>query len=438
MIIIKNGKYSEFKISSDIRNGEKVLLLATGITLPLLTLRVELPVYTITFYLFFISLLMMYFYIKRFSSERRPIVFYINSLDILISIFFLIITLSLLYSVDQLYAIMRWSKLLISVIFYFLLKTVLVEKPLYFETISKYAVITLFFYLGILGYYYLVVFNADYIGMELQYETKAGRNSLAFMVCILLAFSLCYTFENIKTKTSMIIRLLMFTLLIIGIFLIQSRGLFIIFCIYLLLYFLLTKVNFKNLLKVLLILFLLYSLGNIFISADIKQSVQNRFYSLLVFVDNEYVTEYTGTSITVRSDLVERGIELFSESPILGVGLGSFMTHGSTQFPISHNDYILVLSEQGIIGLLTFLLFLGSFIKLAYNNLKRQNTPTNQGLFLSICGISVYLLFINAYDNLLFWTIIAAISANGFHLHNKNNTKGNDCRIYAFGSQKKY
>lgn len=414
------GNFVNSKVYSGISTVEKVLLLATGITLPFLTLRIQLPVYTITFYLLFMGILMVYFYIKKLKLEKKSMVFYKNKEDILILLFFLIMTISLLYSVDQAYAVAKWTKFLIAIIFYFLLKTILVEKPLYFEKISKYAAFALPFYIGLLGYYYLIVFNADYIGMELQYQTRTGKNSLAFMVCIVIAFSLSYAFENLKTKTYIIIRLLMFTFLIVGVVLIQSRGLFLILCAYFIIYLLLKKMSARILLKISLIIFALFLLGSIFISEDIKQSVVARFSSLLIFVDNDYVIEDTGTSIAVRGNLVERGIELLSESPIFGVGLGSFMTYGGSQSPISHNDYMLVLSEQGLIGFLFFLLFIASFIKLAYINFKRQNTPTNQGLFLSMCGISFYLLFINAYDNILLWTIISAIAATDIKLRSSS------------------
>src|SRR5690606_29289423 len=101
--------------------------------------------------------------------------------DIFILLFFISMTVSFFYSVNQNYAIEKWLKLLIAIIYYFFLKNMLIEKPEYFDKISKYASFALLPFLGLLGYYYLILFNTNYIGIELGYPTKSGKNSLAFM-----------------------------------------------------------------------------------------------------------------------------------------------------------------------------------------------------------------------------------------------------------------
>lgn len=56
----------------------------------------------------------------------------------------------------------------------------------------------------------------------------------------------------------------------------------------------------------------------------------------------------------IRISLIEEGFSMFLNSPLLGIGLGSFSTFSSSGL-YAHNDYIEVLASTGIIGLALYL-----------------------------------------------------------------------------------
>lgn len=85
-----------------------------------------------------------------------------------------------------------------------------------------------------------------------------------------------------------------------------------------------------------------------------------------------YLSVSGNASDNLRADLIRYGLELFTESPLLGYGLGNYhLFHWSGLY--SHNNYIEVLVSLGIIGfVLYYLIFAKSLIVfiLNRNNLK--------------------------------------------------------------------
>lgn len=63
-----------------------------------------------------------------------------------------------------------------------------------------------------------------------------------------------------------------------------------------------------------------------------------------------------------RTELVEEGLNLFFQYPIIGVGLGSFTSFSSSGL-MAHNDYIEILSSTGIIGFFIYLPIFWFFYK---------------------------------------------------------------------------
>src|SRR5699024_3360820 len=112
-------------------------------------------------------------------------------------------------------------------------------------------------------------------------------------------------------------------------------------------------------------------------------------------------------SLEQRTGLISKGLSMFSERPFFGFGLGSFSFQKGVASALSHNDYIQILSEQGIFGLVVFLTILNTYIYKAYISYK--NSKDNLWFFLSMIGLSIYLFMINAYDNIFLWTLLAMI-----------------------------
>ncbi|MGC6515811.1 MAG: O-antigen ligase family protein [Myxococcota bacterium] len=109
-------------------------------------------------------------------------------------------------------------------------------------------------------------------------------------------------------------------------------------------------------------------------------------------------------SLSERRALLEAGVKIFLENPVLGVGTGLFRIHASyvsagQVWKIAHNSYINVAAEQGIPGILSHL-FLGYQLYVAaWNAANRSRTPytlsLGQGFLLSILAFSAMAFTLN-------------------------------------------
>lgn len=99
----------------------------------------------------------------------------------------------------------------------------------------------------------------------------------------------------------------------------------------------------------------------------------------------------------------ERGLmwkgtsRMIKDNSLLGVGPGNWKIHfpkygsdiwrarqGKVQFQRPHNDYLWILAEQGIIGILSFLLFLLGIFYMGYKALAQQNLDRSDALLIRL------------------------------------------------------
>ena len=108
--------------------------------------------------------------------------------------------------------------------------------------------------------------------------------------------------------------------------------------------------------------------------------------------------QFIGTVHDIRPQLWRTAWEMFSYSPLLGVGLGRFYAlfpvfypgppEAWRQFNVNrgnaHSIYIQPLAEQGILGFLSFLLLIGVILTIAFKMLKGETEKERLWLGLSI------------------------------------------------------
>lgn len=91
---------------------------------------------------------------------------------------------------------------------------------------------------------------------------------------------------------------------------------------------------------------------------------------------------------------------------MIGLGTGSYEyfsnLNGYGKKP-SHNEYLRVLVENGLVGFILFICVIANFCKKAFIISKATKEWYGQGISWSIFATTVYLLFINAFDNYLLW-----------------------------------
>lgn len=372
--------------------------------MPLITLRIELPVLSLSIYMIFVSLLLAYNIKTLFHRFRVP------RIHMVVYAFVTVTLLSALYSSNVIYGLTQWFKLLVAILLYGCLTTIFFHKPIYIKTIMKASCVSLSVYLMYLMWHYLVRFNLTFIGIVTDYGTGSGKNSLAFMVSFVLPFTLCFLTSDLMKGNFRLTQIVTVLVTLIGAVLIQSRALFLLIVFYIAFILRSQPINWRTVRITACILVLLLLMVLVVVPSEVVDSVIWRVASFKFFTSDNYVSsDISGLgSLESRTDLLRQGIQMFAERPFLGHGLGSYRHYGVTS-KVSHNDYILILAEQGVLGFMVFLVMVGYFIWRAYANYKYEGKDLDVSL--AMVGMFLYLLFINAHDNILLWTAMAMVSS---------------------------
>ncbi len=94
----------------------------------------------------------------------------------------------------------------------------------------------------------------------------------------------------------------------------------------------------------------------------------------------------------------EQTLELFTHDPIFGVGFGVFHNLGY-MLGDTHNIYLKVLSEQGTVGFILFLILIGTFFFMGWRLYKTGDEPLARGLGLGFLGCLCTLLVNNCFGD---------------------------------------
>ncbi len=107
------------------------------------------------------------------------------------------------------------------------------------------------------------------------------------------------------------------------------------------------------------------------------------------------------SSAAVRLDLWTHAVKLFEKNPIFGVGFGGFelTVPEKAEIKNTHNLYLKILSEQGIIGLSLLLLVFFMALKSGQRLFKRGLTPFQKGLGFGFLGCTVAFIITNMFGD---------------------------------------
>jgi len=158
---------------------------------------------------------------------------------------------------------------------------------------------------------------------------------------------------------------------------------------------------------------------------EVIKTLNPRVYELLFAED---VFEKDASYLT-RLAIVEKGLSLFSDNPLTGVGVNNFgavkgrilfnfeggdlIAHDKDFFQkaSAHNSYLSILTETGLVGFVPFIiLLLVSLIKLLKNSLKGDSL--SKVLILGYLGLLIHMYFISVILNVYAWVFIGLIVAN--------------------------
>lgn len=111
------------------------------------------------------------------------------------------------------------------------------------------------------------------------------------------------------------------------------------------------------------------------------------------------ITSFEDASGNGRLILWENAIEAWKSSPLLGQGLGGmYRLHGKA----THNTYLELLSETGLVGMLLFLSFLIRMLRRVFH--------CNKVLFCALIGMLVHIAFLDSIDNRCVWILLCWIA----------------------------
>ncbi len=219
-----------------------------------------------------------------------------------------------------------------------------IEDRIKFEYIMKcYIVGALLLVIRLLIKTPISVWGTYRIGASIGYNSNDIGMKLGFAILCVLYF---FRYNTQKIFNIGIIGILGVVALLTG-----SKKTFLFIGISFIMYALLsTKKIYKYIMIIPLIVFFLIGSYYLIMEVEALYNVLGYRIELMMGTFNGDVNE---GSTSLRLDLIKRGIELFEENPILGVGTGNY-TIVSGYNVYSHNNYIEILSNLGLIGFIYY------------------------------------------------------------------------------------
>lgn len=217
----------------------------------------------------------------------------------------------------------------------------------------------------------------------LGYSTNPNQHGV---LLVAIPFIAIYLFKNKIIKTWFFILTVLTSSLLT--FLIKSDAVYYSFIFSLFLFFLFIMKSFKIEVKFLLIL-ILPTFFYFFI-----------FDSIMVFIET---TNNDQGQANVRYILWLNGILAFLESPLIGLGPGSFSGFSRPFESVEcHNTIIDLLTNMGLVGLFIYLFFLIKIFKSFYTN-------NSIFLFLMLFSVIIFSLFHNILRHPTFWLVLITL-----------------------------
>lgn len=159
--------------------------------------------------------------------------------------------------------------------------------------------------------------------------------------------------------------------------------------------------------------------------------LNERTYELIYFTEDVLKKD---ESYLIRVAQVEKGLAIFEERPITGVGLNNFtkysydfrnlnedmdriVARGDLDRKSSHNSYINILAEGGLLLFIPYVLLIIYLLFYLVLNFKRI-PDFQKPFFWGIIGISIHLYFITAILNVFMWVLIG-LAGSAIRFNNK-------------------
>jgi len=140
---------------------------------------------------------------------------------------------------------------------------------------------------------------------------------------------------------------------------------------------------------------------------------------------NDLFAYKPGNSVQWRINLWKDGLQYFKEKPLGGHGIGTanqiILERRGPEMGSSdpHNDYLKVIIENGILGIISYLIIIISLLTTLLWKFVKSSSIEEKNLHLLFIGITVALYLMSFADNILrntalqwvFWILLGALFA---------------------------
>jgi hypothetical protein len=125
--------------------------------------------------------------------------------------------------------------------------------------------------------------------------------------------------------------------------------------------------------------------------------------------------EEAASSSTERLECAAEGIQMFRDSPLLGVGYGQFTEHHTLT---AHNSFVLAPAELGVLGMVAWAMVFWISFKICLAALRAVRQPEGAvarewalALLASCAGLCVGTLFLSFNYHAVFWIVVGLTGA---------------------------
>lgn len=365
------------------------------------------------FYLFLIGLLLFAFRRKIFdlksSSNPSKIILLFMFVLIFVSYHFL----SSLFAKDYIAGLREVCKIVSSAIAFFIVYFLFPRDTELLHNFWSVVIWSSAFFMAYLIYHYAFIFHSPFLGSFLDEPTRSNRNQLTGYFLYVAPFAFSYFFVRRKS----LLRILPLLVIFSGIIYSGSRGSSIAALLgigYIIISIfnsdsrkgrVFSSLKFIFILACMILIIILVL--RVFVSNNQIELEFGRRYSAIVNPSTFEMDTYDK-----RWSILVQSWRSFTESPLFGQGLTNAPLLNNYE-ALTHNDYMDILLEMGIVGLTIFFFILFLLVKLILLSSIGSIKPYKNFLWISLgmrgalFAIIIFFCFMNFYSIIIFWVFLA-------------------------------
>lgn len=258
-------------------------------------------------------------------------------------------------------------------------------------------------------------------GISLPFIKNNTPNSYSFILICFSAISVTY----IGDKYNKTFALILLALLVLSVLVIERRAGTTLVLLSSLAALYLKRVKIQFMLPPIIVFVIMFILIQLSAVENIIYNQSPRIHELIY--ESEEITK-TDQSYLTRRLMIERGLVIFEENPLTGIGLNNYAnikvvnTEGNfegadlvlnkleDEHVSAHNSYLLVLVEGGLLLLIPIVIL---FIFILYHFIIHYNkrTQIENAYFWSFIAVVIHLYFIAEIVNVYAWFLFGCVAA---------------------------